>query len=157
MIGFYLIFYTTMTEVIGNDQASNDQVDVAPVANDTDVSKEEAQEKMVPAKDFYKVYGQNKAMEKRLQELEAKYTAPKQEEDYGNYQKEDVDFIEKRAQQVAERKFNELSETREKTQLQQKEEQAFLESHPEAIQHLDDIYVFKKNNAPKMSLVNVWK
>ena len=158
MIGFYLIFYTTMTEVIGNDQAPSDQQETHKEGGEQTNNQEWGQkEEFVSKKDFYRIYWEKKSLEKKIQELEARIPAQKHEEDYWSYQKEDVDFIEKRAQAVAERKFQELSEAREKTQLQQKEEQAFLEAHPEAVQYLDGIYELKKNMAPNMSLVRVRK
>lgn len=119
------------------------------------------QEKKEVNKDFYKVLWQKKQLEKELQEIKARKQQIEEqrsnEEDLGEYDPDDLAFIEKRAEKIAEKKFNELHNQKEQQVLQLKEEQAFLANHPEAIEKLDAVKRYRDTIDPEMSLKSAWR
>jgi hypothetical protein len=57
---------------------------------------------------------------------------------------------------IAEQKAKELLNTKEKSELVVKEEDAFLKANPQAYEKLDDIREFRKNN-PSVSYAKAYK
>lgn len=145
------------------DEALTHQVETETpevVTETTQTPNESQEEQKEKNKDFYKVLGQKKQLEKdlaerdrKLAELEAKLST----EDYEWYDEDNVKFIEKRAEIIAEKKFTELQKKQELNQLQLKEEQAFLWLHPEAIEKLDAVKRYRDSIDTEMSLQSAWK
>lgn len=176
----YRLFFTCGNKPLNNlismdptnqmaDEALNHQEQVetetsmeeTETTQDSDIaSQEEHKEKN---KDFYKVLWQKKQVEKELAELKARKEAQEakiaQEEDDASdyYNKDDIELIEKRAEKIAERKFNELTKKQQLNDLQLKEEQAFLATHPEAIEKLEAVRRYRDTIDSEMSLQSAWK
>lgn len=147
----------TVDETLTHQEETETHNEGTETSQSPDSSQEEQKEKN---KDFYKVLGQKKQLEKEVAELKAwkeeqasKYAT----EDYEWYDEDNVKFIEKRAEIIAEKKFTELQKKQEINQLQLKEEQAFLWLHPEAVEKLDAVKRYRDSIDSDMSLQSAWK
>ncbi len=118
-------------------------------------------------KEEYRLYGQlmqekkeRESVQSRLQQLETRMQ-PKEEEDFGDLDPDHVKFmderIQKKAERIAEQKFDQILQQRQQSELYQKEEKAFISANPEAIQHLDAINNFRKNVDSNASLASARK
>lgn len=115
-------------------------------------------------KEYYKEYGTRKQIEKKVSDLENRFdsiSTPNQPIDYGDYNKDQVEFIEKLAEkkagQMIDKKLNSFMENRQNQELVSKEQEAFLDQHPEAIDDLDRIKDLQKQYFPGKSISYVYK
>lgn len=133
--------------------AQNDEVDTTTEKNERDWKKE-----------YYKEYWTRKQIEKKISDLESKVSSINSQSDpidYGNYNKDEVLFVEKlaekKAEQIVERKLKSYMEDKHNQELVSKEQQAFLDNHPEAIEDLDRIKKLQKEYFPEKSYSYVYK
>lgn len=97
-------------------------------------------------KEYYKEYGTRKQLETKVSQIESKVNSlgsSSNQIDYGDYNKEQVDFMSKlaetKAEQIVEKRLSSMLQEKHNQELVSKEEQAFLDKNPEAIEYIDKV------------------
>ena len=135
------------------------------VSTETETAEETAQKNERNwKKEYYQEYWTRKQIEKKVSDLEQKFNtiqSTNQTTDYGDYNKEQVEFIEKlaekKAEQLIDKKLHSFMDNRQNQELVSKEQEAFLDQHPEAIDDLDRIKDLQRQYFPGKSISYVYK